>query len=192
MGKSIIDGFVVGIFFILALVCIFLLTSCGSGGDTAGGNGGGNPPVVVNALAFSCLDVDNDQTCEAELDAAGIFNSGDVRISGSPMPQDYFNLEIESTLALSADVFIWMNVEISGCVDQALAFDIVTIDPGETVTFSDTLWGFRCGSVAYNETVATIYNTGHFNPWDYPSVYDYPRDQAIANAVVRWHNVGGG
>ncbi|MCK5548557.1 MAG: hypothetical protein KAI64_06055, partial [Thermoplasmata archaeon] len=147
---------------------------------------------VTNTLAFSCLDVDNDQTCEALMDTPGIFNSGDVSISGSPMPQDYMNLVVNSTLAVPASVFIHSNVKIIGCGVQAVAFDIFDIDPGESVTFSDTLWGYRCGTPAYNEMVVTIYNTGHFNPADYASVYDYPRDQAIANAVVYWQNVGGG
>lgn len=180
---------------------LFVLIGCGGGGGDVGvddsdnggngGNGGSNPPAVTNALVFDCLDVDNDQTCEASQDSPGVFNSGSVRISGSPMPQDYMNLILNSTLAVPASVFIYSMVDLVGCADQALAFDIFDIEPGESVTLSDALWGFRCGTPAYNETVVTIYNTGHFNPWDYASVYDYPRDQAITNAVVRWENTGG-
>lgn len=184
-------GFAAGILLMLSL------TGCGSSGsDTPGGNGNGNgggqPPVIVNSLDISCLDVDNDQSCEAIWNAVGFFNSGSVRISGAPMPQDYLNVDLESTLDGSATVFLYSNVSIADCLDKELAFDAVLIQPGETISQSQALWGYQCGSVSYNELVITLYNAAHFNPWTYPSALDYPRDQALSNSVVKWKNTGAG
>jgi len=189
------DGINIFICILIIIGCLFLLAGCGSGDSVPPqGNGSGEdpPPMAINSIALTCLDVDNDRTCEAQLEASGIFNSGAVKISGSPMPADYLNLEMKSTLEARASVFLYSMISISGCGDQPLAFDAVNIEPGETVSYSEALWGFRCGSPDFNELVMTIYNAAHFNPWDYPSAYVYPRDQAIANAVVRWQNTGSG
>lgn len=192
--RDAITVFVAGIFALCLLFLFAFLTGCGSGGNNVppGGNGNGRPAIVVNSLAISCLDVDNDQTCEAVWNAVGFFNSGSVRISGAPMPQDYLNVELTSTLQNSASVFLYSSVSIAGCVDKEIAFDAVLIQPGETVSQSQAMWGYRCGSVASNGLLMTIYNVSHFDPWLYLTPLDYPRDQALSNAVVYWENTGAG
>ena len=75
----------------IVLILFFLsLFGCGSGG-------GGDivppviaPPVItpapapmVNGIWFACIDVDNEQVCNAPFDPAGFFNSGDVQITGN-------------------------------------------------------------------------------------------------------------
>lgn len=172
---------------ILMISAILMFIACGSGG---GGNT--EPPIVSGGIDFLCLDVDNDQTCEAELEASGVFYSGPVHISGSPMPTDYLNVEIRNALDTSASIFVAGDIEIVGCTVQPVAFEAVTIEPDETAEFSSALWGYRCGSMASNETTVTLYNAAHFNPSDYASPLLYPRDQELINAVVRWQNTGAG
>ena len=106
--------FWIGMF--LAVVYMTFIAGCGGGGDTDADQDPAVQPVVVNSLDFTCIDVANDLACDAELDAVGIFNSGPVRISGSPMPHDYINLRLLSTLDLDASVFVHMPMNIKGCV----------------------------------------------------------------------------
>lgn len=146
------------------------------------------PEPVDNGIWFSCIDVDNEQICNASYDPAGFFDSGDVSISGNPMPKDYINFDIRSTLINNAAVFVHMDVNIFGCAAGERASDIINTVPGGEYYYTGLMWGYQCGLPGLNSLVLTLYNASHFNKSDYVDQYSYPRDQAIRNGLVRWNN----
>ena len=181
------------ILIILALG-VLLLAACGGGGggdDNSDGGGGGkpdDPPAVINTVDFSCLSVDNDQVCTGVLNAPGIWNSGPVAVTGSPLPDDYLNLEVTNNLAVNATVFAYSLVTISGCGDNPIAFDAVTLAPGDAVVLDYQLWNDRCGMLGDQQTEVMLYNAAGFDPAAYANPWMYPRIDLIANAVVTWDN----
>ena len=178
------------------MIIALILFACGGGGtDTQDDQDTPVTPVaphMKDIVRMACLDVANDSLCDALEDSPGVFNSGSVSISGSPMPRDYMNMRLVNAQEYSATVFVHTDIAIDGCLTQERALEAVLLQPEDSVEYSISLWGYMCGNPGPNSSLVTIYNTAHFNPADYVSAYDYPRDQAIANAVVHWTNVGAG
>lgn len=145
------------------------------------------PPAIQNTVDFSCISVDNDQICSGILEGS-IWNSGPVQTTGDPMPVDYLNIEITNNMDIDAVIFSSNLITISGCGDNPAYFDIQHLAPGESVALSYQLWNYRCGMLGYQETIISLYNASGFNPADFPTPWEYPRTDLIANAVVIWDN----
>lgn len=173
---------------VIILVLLALLSGCGTEADSNGSGAVNEPVALVNGIWFTCVDVDNQQVCNAGYDPAGFFNSGDVSISGNPMPKDYINFDIRTTLINNASVFVHMDVNINGCAAGELASGIINTVPGNEYYYTGLMWGYMCGLPGLNSMVLTLYNASHFNPAAYADKYSYPRDRALTNAVVRWNN----
>lgn len=179
---------------IMALLSIVFFTACGSdcGSDPLAPVANSVPPdrpaIYSNTVDFSCISVDNDQVCTGMEDSPGIWNSGPVQTTGSPMPVDFLNLEITNNSLINTSVFAYSMVTITGCGDNPIAFDVVDLVPGETAVFSYTTYNVRCGVLGYQETMVSLYNATGFDPALYPNPWTYPRIDLILNAMVRWEN----
>lgn len=171
-------------------LALTLLIACGSAPGTDDNNTGGpdKPPFVTNTVDFTCLSVDNDQTCTGALDARGVWNSGPVAITGSPPPDDWINIEVTNRMAVNATVFVYSLVTIKGCGDDPIVFDAVMLTPGDAVVLDYRLWNYRCGWYGNQQTDIQLYNAAGFNPADYANPWMYPRTDLISSAVVRWDN----
>ena len=143
-------------------------------------------PVIMNTVDFSCVSVDNDQTCSGILEG-GVWNSGPVVTTDQPMPEDYLNLEITNNMVINATVFAVANIVISGCWEDIVAFDAVELLPNESATFTALLWNYRCGMLGYQDSIVSIYNADSFDPTGINPI-NYPRTDLITNAVVIWDN----
>ena len=179
---------------IIALV-LSILMACGSSG------GGTTPPVIPpvtntpapdpvpsGSVGFSCISVDNDQVCSGIQDSPGIWNSGPISISGSPMPEDFLNIEVTNNSQQDASMFVYTLFTINGCGDNPYAFDIGTLNPGESAVMTQAVMNVQCGMLGYQEAVIGLYNASGFNPADYPNPWTFPRTDLITEATVQWDN----
>lgn len=175
---------------ILITLALTMLIACGSDGSNGSDNGPpvDIPPHILNTVDFSCLSVDNDQVCTGIQESPGLWNSGPVAITGDPPPDDYINIEVTNNMAVNATVFVHGLVTIKGCGDNPIAFDAQTLAPGEVMTLDYRLWNYRCGWYGDQQTDIQLYNAAGFNPAAYDNPWTYPRNDLIANAVVRWDN----
>jgi len=172
---------------IIALIIIIFICACGN-------SGGGHktppdfPPVITNApIEFSCLGVNNEIVCSSIEETPGIWNSGAVQITGSPMPMDFMNVEVVNNGLMNAAFFIYSDVHISGCWDGVIVSDAITLMPGDSFAFSELLWNYRCGMLGYQDALVSIYNAVDFDSSSMNPI-NYPRTDLIANAIVHWDN----
>ena len=171
---------------LIITLTLAMLIACGSGDtDTPPVN---PPAVVTNTVDFTCLSVDNDQTCTGVLDSQGVWDSGPVAVTGYPPPDDYINIKVMNNLSVNTTVFVYSLVTINGCGDNPIAFDAVTLAPGDAVVLDYQLWNDRCGILGDQQTTVQLYNAAGFDPGDYANPWMYPRVDLIANAVVKWDN----
>jgi predicted small lipoprotein YifL len=179
---------------IAIMVIALLLTACGATPpvtppDTPPVIPPDTPPAIVsNTVDFSCLSVDNDTTCTGIQYQAGIWNSGPVQTTGSPMPVDFLNVEITNNSLINTSVFAYTLFTIAGCADEPIAFNAVDLIPGEMAGFSYSTDNVRCGSLGDQNASISLYNASGFNPDDYASPALYPRTELISNAVIVWDN----
>lgn len=173
---------------ILITLAFIVLIACGSGADSTDNNGNDKPPAVTNTVDFSCLSVDNDQTCTGIEISQGVWDSGPVAITGNPPPDDWINIEVTNRMVVNATVFVYSLVTIAGCGDNPIAFDAISLAPGDVLVLDYRLWNYRCGWYGDQQTDIQLYNAIGFDPAAYANPWMYPRTDLIASAVVKWDN----
>jgi hypothetical protein len=148
-----------------------------------------NQPQKVDMFGFTCLGVNNETQCSSIQIEPGIWDSGEVAISGNSYYKDYLNMEVTNNRDVSALFYVYSLITIDGCGDDiALATPVYGLEPYEKIHITFNLWNYICARTGNQQIQVSIYNGNGFNPDDYANPTLFPHDDLIEDATLLWEN----